>query len=75
MPLKLSLSSEAARYAARHARYGSWILTITFCGMGLRRHEPVDYGFAVLIFLGAAALSAKLVAVAEAKERGCSPSR
>ncbi len=75
MPLKFSLPPDAARYAAKHVRYGSWILTATFCGMGLRRHEPLDYGAAVLIFYGAAVLSAKLNAVAEAKERGCSPTR
>ena len=75
MPLTFSLFSETARYVAKHLRYGSWILTATFCGMGLRRHEPLDYGFAVLVFFGAAASSAKLIAGAEARERECSPSR
>lgn len=75
MPVRFSLSPEAARYAAKHLRYGSWILTVTFCGMGLRRHESVDYGIAVVILLGAAALSAKLIAIAEARERGDAPPR
>lgn len=75
MPVRFRLSPEAARYAAKHLRYGSWILTATFCGMGLRQHEPVDYGIGVVILLGSAALSAKLIAIAEARERGCTPPR
>ncbi len=75
MLVRFSISPEAARYAAKHLRYGSWILTATFCGMGLRRNESVDYGLAVVILLGAAAFSAKLISIAEARERGGAPPR